>query len=119
MQYADADIKTILIVMFTTLAASSGFWAFLSMRRDKHSATTKLLMGLAHDKIMTNGMRAIRRGHIQTEEYEDLRKYLYDPYIKLGGNGIVERVMNEVSKLPLVHPGEKLEKEAKNEQIIT
>lgn len=113
MQYSNADLKTILIVMFTTLLASSGFWAYLSMRRDRHSATTKLLMGLAHDKIMVNGMRAIRRGYIETEEYEDIRKYLYDPYIKLGGNGIVERVMNEVSRLPLIDPDTNLEKDKK------
>lgn len=103
----------IIITILTTLLASSGFWTYLTKRKEKHSSTTKLLMGLAHDKILTNGMRAIRKGYIQTEEYEDLRKYLYDPYIELGGNGIVERVMAEVSKLPLIEPNTTVEKDKK------
>lgn len=111
MDYGNSDIKTIIITVLTTLLASSGFWTYLSKRREKNSATTKLLMGLAHDKIVTHGMRAIRKGYIATDQYEELRKYLYDPYIELGGNGIVERVMSEVSKLPLTTPGATIEKD--------
>lgn len=111
MNYANLDVKSLIIIVLITLLASSGFWSYMSSRREKHSTTTKLLMGLAHDKIMVNGMRAIRRGYIETEEYEDLRKYLYDPYIKLGGNGIVERVMSEVSRLPLIEPETSLKKD--------
>lgn len=104
MKSLDTDFVSILVAVIVTLLASSGFWTYLANRREKNSATTKLLMGLAHDKLVTNGMRAIKKGYIYTEEYEDLRKYLYDPYIELGGNGIVERVMAEVSKLPLTEP---------------
>ena len=110
---ATYNIQTIIITVLTTLLASSGFWTYLSRRKEKTSATTKLLMGLAHDKLLTNGMRAIKKGYIDTEQYTDIRRYLYEPYIELGGNGIVERIMEEVSKLPLVNPQDVLEKDKK------
>lgn len=104
MKNINTDFVSILVAIVATLLASSGFWTYLANRREKNSATTKMLMGLAHDKIVTNGMRAINNGYIHTDEYDDLRKYLYEPYIELGGNGIVERIMVEVSKLPLTQP---------------
>jgi len=104
MQYNNPNIFTVIIIVITTFGASSGFWTYMTHRREKTSATTKLLMGLAHDKIVTQGLRAIRKGYIETDQYVELRKYLYDPYIELGGNGMVERIMNEVSKLPLTAP---------------
>jgi hypothetical protein len=61
-------------------------------------------MGLASDKISYLGMTYILNGSITRDEFEDLRKYLYEPYVELGGNGTAERVMIEVSKLPLRKP---------------
>ena len=111
MQYSNPNIFTVFLVVITTFGASSGFWTYMTHRRERTSATTKLLMGLAHDKIVTQGMRAIRKGYIETDQYEELRKYLYDPYIELGGNGIVERIMSEVSKLPITAPETTIEKD--------
>jgi hypothetical protein len=100
----DKDWLVILIAVLTSFAASSGFWAYLASRRQGNNATTRLLMGLAHDKITSNGLHFIQRGYITNDEFEDLRKYLYEPYLELGGNGSVERIMQEISKLPLVVP---------------
>lgn len=36
-----------------SVLASSGFWAYLQSRREKNDAKTKLLMGLAHDRIVS------------------------------------------------------------------
>ena len=36
-----------------SVLASSGFWTYLQSRRDKNDAKTKLLMGLAHDRIVS------------------------------------------------------------------
>lgn len=85
----------------TTFIASSGFWTYMIKRTEKRSATTKLLMGLAYDKISYLGMKHIRAGYIYGEDYDDFRRYLYEPYKELGGNGTAERIMNEVSHLPL------------------
>ena len=35
------------------------------------------------------------------DEYKDLDDYLFKPYIALGGNGSAEKMMKEVSKLPI------------------
>lgn len=51
------------------------------------------------------GMRYIDRGWITQDEYENLNTYLYEPYMKLGGNGSALRVMQEVNKLPIRNQG--------------
>lgn len=96
------SISATVISVLTALVASSGFWTFIVTRKEKKSASTRLLMGLAHDKILHLGMKHIEAGVITKDQYEDLRDYLYAPYLEAGGNGTVERVMAEVSKLPLV-----------------
>lgn len=98
---------TVLIAIITgvvTLLASSGFWTFILKRSENKNARTKLLIGLAHDRILHLGFSYIRRGYITKEEYDDLRTYLYEPYREAGGNGSAERVMNEVHNLPLYNP---------------
>ena len=77
--------------------ASSGLWALVG-RRD---AERKMLVGLAHDRIVHLGMAYVERGYITQDEYENLRVYLYEPYEKMGGNGSARRVMLEVDKLPV------------------
>lgn len=81
--------------------ASSGLWAFLQALMNKKSAKTRMLLGLGHDRIMHLCDKYIARGWISTDEYEDLFKYLYDPYIKMGGNGTAKRLMEDVGRLPI------------------
>lgn len=69
-------------------------------RSESKDATTKLMMGIAYEHITTYGIGYINRGWITKDEYEELTKYFYIPYKELGGNGVAERVMNEVSRLP-------------------
>lgn len=84
-----------------TLLSSAGFWGFLDARRTKKSASTRLLVGIAHDRIVYLGMKYVGRGYITKDEYENLNDYLFEPYAECGGNGSAERVMEEVRKLPL------------------
>lgn len=95
----------IVLTIFTSVLASSGLWAFLGSRWDRHSAQKDMLIGLGHDRIMYLGMRYIDRGWITRDEYENLNSYLYEPYKKLGGNGSALRVMQEVNKLPIRDQG--------------
>lgn len=81
--------------------ASSGFWAYVSRNSVHKSATTQLMMGLAYIELMTLGANYIQRGSITRDEYEDYRKYFYDPYKELGGNGVAERIMMAVQSLPI------------------
>lgn len=86
------------------LLASSGFWAFIQTRRDKNNSDRKLLLGLAHDRIMFVGGGYIKRGWITKEEYDDFCTYLYDPYEKSGGNGSGAKIKRELDKLPFYKP---------------
>lgn len=89
------------LTIFGSVAASTGFWAFMQRRVDCNTASHSMILGLGHDRIMFLGMLYIERGYITRDEYENLNDYLYVPYKKMGGNGSVSRVMEEVSKLPI------------------
>lgn len=89
------------VAVVSAALASSGMWAYITKRSEKKDVKTRMLVGLAHDRIMYLGMRYIERGSITQDEYENLRTYLYEPYEKMGGNGSAKRIMLEVDKLPI------------------
>lgn len=94
---------SVIIAILCTLIGSTGFWALVSRIIDKKSLNSKMLLGLAHDRIMWLGMKYVDKGEITQSEYENLYKYLYEPYKKMGGNGSVERLMREIDKLKIIH----------------
>lgn len=89
------------VTSLSTVLASSGLWTWLQKKNNNSTATNRLLMGLAYDKITNRGMDYIQRGWISKDEFEDFQKYLYEPYKDFGGNGVAERIMDEVRRLPL------------------
>ena len=95
------NIVQMVLSILLAMIGSTGLWNFISSRREKHDAKTKLLVGLAHDRIIFLGMKYIERGHLTHDEYENLNDYLYEPYDAAGGNGSAKRVMEEVRKLPI------------------
>lgn len=98
------EVEAWLVAIFaaiTTIGASSGFWAYLQTKDTRKDAITKLLLGLGHDRIVFLGMSYVDRGWITKDEYEDFIKYLYAPYAAFGGNGLAEKVVTEVKKLPI------------------
>ena len=95
------DWKQTVLTVVLTLLGSAGFWGYLEARRAKKDASTRLLVGIAHDRITYLGMKYVERGSITQDEYENLNDYLYEPYAAAGGNGSAKRVMEEVKKLPL------------------
>lgn len=98
------DTISIIYGLITTIMASTGFWAFIKAMKEKKSSEKKLLIGLAHDRIIFLGMSYVERGYITQDEYENLRKYLYEPYEEMGGNGSAKRVMDEVDTIPIYKP---------------
>lgn len=107
----------LVLTIFGSVVASSGFWALIQKRGEKNDSQTKLLIGLAHDRIVYLGMKYIERGWITQEEYENLYDYLYKPYESLGGNGSAKRVMEGVKKLELVSDAHQIrEKEHETER---
>lgn len=87
-----------------SVLASSGLWAYLTKRMDRKDAKTDLLLGIAHEKILSLGMSYIERGYITRDEYENLHTYLYEPYKKVMRNGdtsVADRLIKEVDRLPI------------------
>lgn len=95
------NIVQMVLSILLAMIGSTGLWNYISTRREKHDAKTKLLVGLAHDRIIFLGMKYIERGQLTHDEYENLNDYLYEPYAAAGGNGSAKRVMEEVRKLPI------------------
>ena len=106
-----------LVTIVCAVLASSGFWTWLQKKDDKKSLQSQMLIGLAHDRIVSLGMSYIERGWITKDEYENLRDYLYEPYKALGGNGSAKRVMEVVNKLKIftVPPTRSKKGESQNE----
>lgn len=95
------EIVTLIVSIFCSVLASSGFWAFLQSHNNRNNAERQMLKGLAHDRIMELGLEYIDRGYLSKDEYENLHDYLYIPYKKLDGNGSAEHIMDIVKKLPV------------------
>lgn len=93
----------VLTSVLIAILGSTGLWSFIANRRSKHDAKTRLLIGLAHDRIIYLGTKYIERGYITPDEYENLHDYLYQPYAENGGNGSAKRVMDMVRALPMKH----------------
>ena len=101
------DMVTTIII---TIVSSGGFWTLLQFivtkLTEKRTATSKMLLGLGHERILEQCAFYKLRGYITPDEYSELEKYLYEPYRKLGGNGAVEREMQRVRALPSENPKE-------------
>lgn len=99
------------------MAASGGFWVYLRHRVAEKDAHTILLLSLTHYRIVDLGMEHINKGYINKEEYDDLLRHFYEPYLSLGGNGSAERIMKLVQRLPLnpIEPDREFERNIVND----
>lgn len=101
---ADAWFRAFTIVT-STIFGTGGFLAWIRSKDSTNQAKTRLMMGVAYDKITTLGGSYIDRGSVTKDEYEDLYNLFYKPYTDLGGNGVCTRIMNQVERLPFrPHP---------------
>ena len=113
-------ILTIVAGIVTSLITSQGLWNHVSTKSRKDSAEADLLLGLGHTRIMNLCEKYIHRGWITPEEYEDLITYLYHPYLELGGNGTVKKMVeNEINRLPIHHINMSLEQADANRRCHT
>ena len=96
----------IVIMLLAAVLGSGGMWALIQKKSDAKDYNKQMLLGLSHDKLLYLLKKYIRRGSITTDEFENVHKYLYTPYRNLGGNGVVEKLMREVERLPIKENGE-------------
>lgn len=96
-----AEQWVILIVgVIAAIFGSTGFWSWIQSRKNDESNESKMIKGIAYCKIVEKAEKAIARGYIRTEEYDELYTFLFEPYKAMGGNGTAEKLMNEVKSLP-------------------
>ena len=95
----DSHTVEMIITIVCSVVASSGFWAVVQYLINKNDSSSKLLLGIAHDRIMWLGKSYLKRGYITVEEYENIVTYLYEPYLERGGNGSAKMIMEKVLKL--------------------
>ena len=97
----DPVLQALLAIIGGFLAGSGGFWVYLRHRYEHKDHVERLIMGLAHDKIMSLGVQYIEQGYVGEEAYQDLFEYFWEPYVALGGNSSAERIIMLVQTLPL------------------
>lgn len=106
------NVHELILTIFLATLGSSGLWTLVlyfvqrkDKKRDKEDEElcnqSQMLLGLGHDRIVYLGKKYIEKGSVTDAEFENLNKYLYEPYLKLGGNGTAEKIMNDVKKLPV------------------
>jgi hypothetical protein len=96
---------TLIGTVVAAIFASTGFWTYINYLTQRKDTKSQMLKGLGHDRICCLGESYIKRGYITKDEYENLHDYLYLPYKKLGGNGTAEKIVKDVSNLPLREKG--------------
>ena len=104
---------TVIFTFLSSVLASTGLWTIIQKQIEKKDSKSRMILGLGHDRIMTLGMKYINRKWITREEYENLYKYLYKPYLAMGGNGSAKRIMKEIDRLPIrdyTYEGKEVEK---------
>ena len=110
------DMTTIVVAVL----ASSGVWAvvnsitayFIEKRKAKDKAETiskedfdavvKGLRGLLYGELEQRCADYIQRGHIKAGELNDLRKYYYEPYKSLKGDGTIDKLVQRVEDLDII-----------------
>lgn len=101
---------TIMTAVVAGLCGSGcmGFIQFLIQRNDNKKSKSdenqedmkNALKGILHSLIMENGKEYLEEPSMPLSEYNELNEYLYEPYIKLGGNGACKRLMEELEDKP-------------------
>ena len=78
-----------------------------SAENDRMTLLTKtMVMGLANDKLKFLCRSYITRWEkdgipLSPDEHKELNKYLYKPYVEMGGDGTVEKMIEQVEKIPI------------------
>lgn len=98
----ETNYTPLVITGIFSVLASSGLWTVIQKLASGKSARDKLLIGIAHDRILFLGTSYLTRGWITQDEYENLYDYLWVPYKESGGNGTAAKVMDEVKKLEII-----------------
>lgn len=102
--YIERIISMHWIEMLITIAGSvftsSGLWTLILHKVKQKDTGILMTRGMAHYRIIEEGQKFIDRGWITHEEYDDFMKYLGDPYLESGSNGLAKKMIDDISDLP-------------------
>ena len=70
----------IIVPLVVAVFGSTGFWSWVQSRGKKKSAEARLLLGIAYSEIIRRSEHYIHQGYIAVDEYNELNRYLYEPY---------------------------------------
>lgn len=90
----------VLVTITGSVFASSGLWSLILYKIKKNDSGILMTRGMAHYRIIEEGQKFIERGWITHEEYDDFMKYLGDPYLESGSNGLAKKMIDDISDLP-------------------
>lgn len=91
----------IIVAIFTSVMASTGFWSFVSKFSTSKKNRDALLLSLANQQMIIIGQLYIDRGYITLAEYKNFQQYLWEPYEQMGGNGLGKKIHDEIEQLPI------------------
>ena len=91
----------------TALFSAPGVVAWFKTRDvDNDTELEKaLLRELTRIRIIELCEKYLERGYILSGEYSDLYEDLYEPYTKMGGNGLAHHIFERIEKLPMLPDG--------------
>ena len=92
---------------FTALFSTPGIVAWLKTRETDNDTELEraLLRELVRVRIIELCEKYLERGYILSGEYSDLYEDLYEPYTKMGGNGLAHHIFERIEKLPMLPDG--------------
>lgn len=90
----------VLVTIAGSVFTSSGLWSLILYKIKKNDSGILMTRGMAHYRIIEEGQKFIERGWITHEEYDDFMKYLGNPYLESGSNGLAKKMIDDISDLP-------------------
>lgn len=90
-----------LVTIVVALIGSSGVWGIFTMLIQKKNTSTMLLLRVTQHVLIMESHRLLEQGYMTSDEYRNITKGLYEPYKILGGNGLAEKMLNDIAKLPI------------------
>lgn len=106
--------------IIVAVLASSGVWAVVNtitayildkrkkkddngtISKDDFEAVVKGVRGLLYGELELKCSQYIQKGNISAGELNDLRKYYFEPYKSLKGDGTIDRLMGRVENLDII-----------------
>jgi len=94
------------------LAAGIGIlWRWASAKFKSQHYEKQALLALLHNRLYCDCKMYIRRGWCSIDDKEDL-KYMFEPYEKMGGNGICKHLYLVCVDLPIDPPERRKKKKS-------